>query len=78
MTLLKDAILAWKSEIVFDDATTTVGDMPETAASKLTSSPATEFRAMDALEYSAANVMQSGYEKVSGEMGKTVSDEVSL
>lgn len=60
MTLLKAASLAWKAEMVCEEAMITVGETPDTAASNETSSPATEFRAMEALEQSAARVMQRG------------------
>ena len=60
MTLLKAASLAWKAEMVWEEVMITVGEMPDTAASKETSSPETEFRATEAFEQRAARVMQRG------------------
>jgi len=46
--------------MVWDEATITVGEIPAVARARLTPSPATELRAMDALTYRAASVRQRG------------------
>lgn len=53
-----------------------VGEMPIVAIAKSTSSPATEFRAIDAFENKAANVRTKGYEKDRESMGRKTSEEV--
>lgn len=50
-----------------------VGVTPEAARENFTSSPATEFKATEALEYNAANVRHRGYEDISEVVGRSKS-----
>lgn len=54
----------------------TVGETPAVAKAKSTFSPATELRAMEALENNAAIVVRSGYDRERESMERTRSDEV--
>lgn len=53
-----------------------VGEMPAVARAKLTCSPETELNATEAFTYSAARMMQSGYERVRESMERTRSEDV--
>jgi hypothetical protein len=64
--------------IVPGAATTTVGCAEAVAAARLTFSPATELRAIDALAKRAASVQQSVYESVRDDVGRRRSAGLSL
>lgn len=57
--------LEWYWRIVLDEVTRIVGETPIAARARSVSSPATELRATEALEYRAAKVRQRAYEDIS-------------
>jgi hypothetical protein len=62
--------------MVRDDAMITVGDTPLVASAKSTSSPATEFKAIEAFENSALKIWQRGYERERESIESTRSEEL--
>lgn len=53
-----------------------VGEMPAVASARSTCSPETELNATDAFTYSAARIMQRGYERARESMERTRSEDV--